>query len=133
MWKTSWLALSLLCFSGCAILDPEWAAERKRCVEALPILRAEPSAQYRVIRVIEGSDEDEVAWYACEAKADAVIMTFTENEETTTTVGGGPYFATGRTKTKHTAAFVGRAIKFVRMRRNPASQPYEMPPAHNVK
>ena len=114
MRKTSWLALLMLCFSGCAILDPEWAAERKRCVQALPILREEPDVPYRVIRVIEGSDEDEVSWYACEAKADAVIMTFTQNEETTTTVGGGPHFATGHTKTKHTTSFVGRAIKYRR-------------------
>lgn len=104
----------MLWFSGCAILDPEWAAERKRCVEVLPILRAEPTGPYRVVRVIEGSDENEVSWYACEAKADAVIMTFTEKVETTTTVGGGTYFATGQTTTKRTGEFVGRAIKYTR-------------------
>lgn len=114
MWKVPWLMLLLLSLSGCAILDPKWAADRNRCVEALPILRAEPTAPYRVVRVIEGSDENEVSWYACEAKADAVIMTFTETEETTTTVGGGPHFASGRTRTKRTPGFVGRAIKYTR-------------------
>ena len=41
-------------------------------------------------------------------------MTFTEKVETTTTVGGGPYFATGQTTTKRTGEFIGRAIKYTR-------------------
>jgi hypothetical protein len=84
------------------------------CIETLPVLRKEPDGDYRVIRVLEASDENALVWYACAEKADAVISTFTENEEATTTVGGGPYFVAGSTKTKHTTTFVGRAIKYRR-------------------
>lgn len=83
-----------------------------RCIHTLPILRGEPEGAYRVIRVIEASDEDELVWYACAEKADAVVSIFSESEETTTTVGGGPYFVRGRTKTTRTANFLGRAIKY---------------------
>ncbi len=87
-----------------------------QCLQGMPILRAEPPYpyQYRVIRVIESQDENEIVQAACIEGADAVLSTFTENEETTATVGGGPYFAAGHTKTKHTTMFVGRLIKYRR-------------------
>lgn len=130
MRKLAWLLL--LSIWGCATLSPEEAAERRRetdeqnqriamqqglydrCLQGMPIFRGDPPYQYRVIHVIEAQDENELVRAACQTGADAVMSTFTANEETTTTVGGGPYFVRGRTKTKRTATFIGRLIKYVR-------------------
>ncbi len=93
----------------------EMAQEQaNRCLQGMPILRGDPPYQYRVIQVIEAQDERELVQAACQAGADAVISIFTDNEETTTTVGGGPYFVRGRTKTKHAPTFVGRLIVYAR-------------------
>ncbi len=132
MRKVTWLAL--LSLLGCATLSPEEEAARRRdreeegqrmamqrerfnqCIQGMPILRTEPPYpyQYRVIRVIESQDENEIVQAACIDGADAVISTLTENAETTSTIGGGPYFVAGRTKTKHTTMFVGQLIKYRR-------------------
>jgi hypothetical protein len=104
-----------------------------RCKLTLPILRSEPEQPYRVIQLVEAYSETDLAWYACVEHADAVISTFTQDEVTKTTVGGGPYLVTGRSRTTAEAKFIGRAIKYELISSPPtrqphSSQPYESPP-----
>lgn len=113
------LMLALALVSGCSVLFPERAAARRReerrlehCKRTLPILRAEPSEPYRVIRIVEAYSEEDLAWYACVEKADAVISTFTEDYVTTTRMAGNANFIGGRSRTSSEAKFVGRAIRY---------------------
>jgi hypothetical protein len=136
-----WVALitALLLPSGCAALFPERTAEQqreldeanqrkvmkqerfRRCLREMPVLHLEPLNQNRVIRVVEAADENDLVRAACEERADAVISTFSEDRVTSTTVGGGRFFAAGHSRTTSEVKFIGRAIKYVR--RAPISRP----------
>jgi hypothetical protein len=111
MRKTAWLAL----LSICACDREARQAENQRldrCKMTLPILRGEPAEPYRVVQIVEAYSETDLAWYACVEHADAVISTFTQDEVTTTTAGGGPHVIISRSRTRTEAKFIGRAIKF---------------------
>ena len=127
--KAPWLvALLLLCACDREARQAE-NQRLDRCKMTLPILREEPAEPYRVIQIVEAYSETDLAWYACVEHADAVISTFTQDEVTTTTVGGGSHLIAGRSRTRSEAKFIGRAIKFG----SKASQSYAPPPAQNVK
>jgi len=79
-----------------------------------------------VIRIVEAYSETDLAWYACVEHADAVISTFSEDQVTKTTIGGGPYVYGGRSRTTTEAKFIGRAIKFDRYH-GPGYEPPDQP------
>jgi hypothetical protein len=134
MTKVSAVAALLLLLSGCSVFFPEWTAARDaarakekdrfdNCIATLPVLREEPSGVYRVVQIVEAYNDKDLVWYACSVDVDAVISTYAQDEVTTTTVGGGPHFAVGRSRTRSETKLVGRAIKY-----GPdANQRYERP------
>jgi hypothetical protein len=67
---------------------------------------------YRVVQIVEAYSDKDLVWYACSMDVDAVIATFSEDEVTRTTIAGGPYVMTARSRTSHEAKLVGRAIKY---------------------
>jgi hypothetical protein len=136
MTKLAGLVALLPLLSDCSVFFPEWTATRDaarakekdrfdNCIATLPILREEPSREYRVVQIVEAYSDKDLVWHACSVDVDAVVSSFAQDEVTTTTVGGGANFAVGRSRTRSETKIVGRAIKF-----GPdANQRYESPPA----
>jgi hypothetical protein len=110
------VVLTMLALPGCWTQARRQERERiDQCVLTLPILRSEPKAPYRVIYMTEASSETELAWYACAQHADAMISTFSNELETSASIGGGSQIVVGKSSTANVPKFIGRAIKYDRV------------------
>jgi hypothetical protein len=102
------MAAALLCaLTGCRLMVPgEWE-RRDKCAAQLRLYRVEPTEEYRVIKVVEAHDEDDLAWKACGDGAEAVIMDGARGSEITVNVEIGR-------QERDRGVLRGRAIRFVR-------------------
>lgn len=69
------LAAVLAFLPACRLLSPGYYRNVDVCVEALPILREgeAPPRPYRVVRLVSGKNDRQLAVRACRVRADAVI------------------------------------------------------------
>lgn len=67
-------AALLTILPACRLFMPERAARIDSCVARVPVLRAQPTRPYRVIKVVEGDTEGDVIERACSEGAEAVII-----------------------------------------------------------
>lgn len=96
-----WLAMvGLVAFSpACRVIrHGEWS-RRDICAQTLPLLRTEPTRPYRVVKVLEADNDDEMVWEACAEHADAVVALGLSGGTTTqgVAVGGKIGFFSGKT------------------------------------
>lgn len=69
------LASLVVSSASCArIFRPEAYARWEACSKTIPLIRKVPDRDYRRIDIVKGSNEDELAWRACEMGADAVLV-----------------------------------------------------------
>ncbi len=101
------LAVLALC-AGCRIFRAEEWERRDRCAATLPVLRQEPERPYRVIKIVEGKNDNDLAWKACAERAHAVISARSESYETKVKAGFGV-----SAKTERSRLLEGEAIVFV--------------------
>src|SRR5271157_3624417 len=68
-----YLVLIILLCNGCAILRPEWHDSMVTCQHSMPFLDHMPTYPYRIIGLVKGKSEDDMAWQACGMGAHAII------------------------------------------------------------
>jgi hypothetical protein len=81
------VAAALVSLAGCRIFMAEEWSRRDRCAASMQIYREAPREQYRVIKVLEAKDENDLAWKACAEKADAVIAESSAGIEVNINIG----------------------------------------------
>lgn len=105
--------------TGCRITRAEEWQRRDNCAERLPVLRAEPTQPYRVIKVVEGEGETDLAWQACAEGAQALISlgavttTSTHHAGTATVLPNGQVVYGGRDRVSEDTRMRGYAIRYI--------------------
>lgn len=109
----------LACGSACRIFMP-WRYERlEACAATLPLIREDPQGEYRILGIVQGNNDEELVWEACQLGADAVYsggiaLSTTTTAGETATVIGDTTIKTGHVTTKERVFVRGVAVKFVR-------------------
>jgi hypothetical protein len=114
------LIVAVVCtasLSGCRVFRADEWARRDRCAKTLPLLREEPARPYRVIRIVESDNEDDLVWQACAEHAEGLIELAPRTELTTHgraigTAAGGVAVAAGSSTTRQGLFFRGFAIRY---------------------
>jgi hypothetical protein len=110
--KTLLLACLILLSAGCAIFGPQVShEERVKCIQTLPVYRAEPKRPYSVVKIVTGENDFALKYEACwgglEA-ADALVMM--ENATEMRVVDDGNIFVTPTTRA--TALLQAKVVVF---------------------
>lgn len=117
-WMMAAATTAVLLASGCRVFRAEEWRRRDLCAHRLPVLREEPARPYRVIKILQAKSDDDLAWQACAARADAVVSEIAS--ETTTKVRGGTtavgrsVIGGGKATSKNHTFLRGYAIRYTR-------------------
>lgn len=106
--------------SGCRIFRSDEWSRRDRCAARLPVLREEPARPYRIVKIVEGESETDLAWQACAEGAQAVLALGLTTETTVrhggavnVLPGGTTAVYGGRSRIEETTRLRGYAITYV--------------------